>query len=166
MPSNFPVALKRIDMVNYKFIFHNAKTMHAFGVLPVVPMAYQCHPKFCHWQSLVTIGTNSMPMATIGCQWVLPFGANLADILEGRQNYQKFSRYPEAVALPSIETERVAEALIAMFSRVGIPSEMLNEHESRVTIEVMNDVIFEIATFEKPIITVQLTGIPLNKNQK
>ena len=50
------------------------------------------------------------------------------------------TRYPEAVALPSIETERVAEALIAMFSRVGIPSEMLIEHESRVTIEVMNEV--------------------------
>ena len=50
------------------------------------------------------------------------------------------TRYPEAVALPSIETERVAEALIAIFSRVGIPSEMLIEHESRVTIEVMNEV--------------------------
>ena len=49
------------------------------------------------------------------------------------------TRYPEAVALPSIETERVAEALIAMFSRVGIPSEMLIEQESRVTIEVMNE---------------------------
>ena len=50
------------------------------------------------------------------------------------------TRYPEAVALPSIETERVAEALIAMFSRVGIPSEILIEHERRVTIEVMNEV--------------------------
>ena len=50
------------------------------------------------------------------------------------------TRYPEAVALPSIETERVAEAWIGMFSRVGIPSEMLIEHESRVTIEVMNEV--------------------------
>ena len=49
------------------------------------------------------------------------------------------TRYPEAVALPSIETERVVEALIAMFSRVGIPSEMLMEHESKVTIEVMNE---------------------------
>ena len=29
------------------------------------------------------------------------------------------TRYPEAVALPSIETERVAEALVEMFSRVG-----------------------------------------------
>ena len=34
----------------------------------------------------------------------------------------------------------MAEALIAMFSRVGIPSEMLIEHESRVRIEVMNEV--------------------------
>ena len=50
------------------------------------------------------------------------------------------TRYPEAVALSNIETERVAEALIAMFSRVGIPSKMLMEHESRVTIEVMNEV--------------------------
>ena len=50
------------------------------------------------------------------------------------------TRYSEAVALPSIETELVVEALIAMFSRVGIPSEMLIEHESKVTIEVMNEV--------------------------
>ena len=50
------------------------------------------------------------------------------------------TRYPETVALPSIETERVAEEWIAMFSRVGIPSEMRIEHESRVTTEVMNEV--------------------------
>ena len=50
------------------------------------------------------------------------------------------TRYPEAVALPSIETERVAEALICMFSRVDILSEMLIEHEGRVTTEFMNEV--------------------------
>ena len=50
------------------------------------------------------------------------------------------TRYPEAVALPSIETERVAEALVGMFNRVGIPSEMLIQHESRVNIAVMNGV--------------------------
>ena len=50
------------------------------------------------------------------------------------------TRYPEAVALPSIETELVAEALITMLNRVGIPSEMLIEHDSRVTTEVMNEV--------------------------
>ena len=33
------------------------------------------------------------------------------------------TRYPEAVALPGIETERVTEALVEMFSRVGIPDE-------------------------------------------
>ena len=42
------------------------------------------------------------------------------------------TRYPEAVALPSIETERIAEALVYMFSRVGIPSEMLVDHNSVV----------------------------------
>ena len=31
------------------------------------------------------------------------------------------TRYPEAVALPKIETERVAEALLEVFSRVGFP---------------------------------------------
>ena len=34
------------------------------------------------------------------------------------------TRYPEAVALPGIETERVAEALVDVFSRVGVPREM------------------------------------------
>lgn len=37
------------------------------------------------------------------------------------------TRYPEAVALRGIETERVAEALVDIFSRVGVPSEMLTD---------------------------------------
>ena len=37
------------------------------------------------------------------------------------------TRYPEAVALLGIETERVAEAFVKMFSRVGIPDEMLTD---------------------------------------
>ena len=37
------------------------------------------------------------------------------------------TRYPEAVALPSIETERIAEVLVEMFSRVGAPDEMLTD---------------------------------------
>ena len=43
------------------------------------------------------------------------------------------TRYPEAVALPSIETERVAEALVKVFSRVGIPDEMLTDCGSQFT---------------------------------
>ena len=31
------------------------------------------------------------------------------------------TRYPEAIALPSIETQHVAEALVEMFSRVVVP---------------------------------------------
>ena len=37
------------------------------------------------------------------------------------------TRYPETVALPVIETERVAEALVEMFSRVGVPDDMLTD---------------------------------------
>ena len=33
------------------------------------------------------------------------------------------TRYPEAVALPSIETETVAEALVSIFCRVGYPKQ-------------------------------------------
>ena len=69
------------------------------------------------------------------------------------------TRYPEAVALPSIETERVAEALITMFSRVGIPNEMLIEHESRVTTEGMNEVS-RLLSLQK------LTTIPYRPNSK
>ena len=50
------------------------------------------------------------------------------------------TRYPETVALLSIETERVAEALVEMFSRVGIPDEMLTDCGSQFTAEVMKEV--------------------------
>ena len=50
------------------------------------------------------------------------------------------TRYPEAVALPGIETERVAEALVEMFIRVGIPDEMLTDCGSQFTAEVMKEV--------------------------
>ena len=50
------------------------------------------------------------------------------------------TRYPEAVALPSIETERVAEALVEMFGRVEIPDEMLTDCGSQFTAEVMKEV--------------------------
>ena len=46
------------------------------------------------------------------------------------------TRYPEAVALPSIETERAADASVEMFSRVGFPDEMLTDCGSRFTAEV------------------------------
>ncbi|XP_069139202.1 uncharacterized protein [Argopecten irradians] len=50
------------------------------------------------------------------------------------------TRYPEAVALKGIETERVAEALVDLFSRVGVPSEMLTDQGAQFTSEMMREV--------------------------
>ncbi|XP_064469691.1 uncharacterized protein LOC135384419 [Ornithodoros turicata] len=50
------------------------------------------------------------------------------------------TRYPDAVALPSIESERVAEALVEMFSRVGVPREVLSDRGSNFTSEMMREV--------------------------
>ena len=51
------------------------------------------------------------------------------------------TRDPVAIALPSIETKRVAEALVKMFSRVGIPNEMLMDCGSQFTSEIMKEVV-------------------------
>jgi hypothetical protein len=48
--------------------------------------------------------------------------------------------YPEAIALPGIETERVAKALVDIFSRVGVPQEMLSDQGSQFTSDVMKEV--------------------------
>lgn len=37
------------------------------------------------------------------------------------------TRYPEAFALPSCEAERIADTLIMLFSRVGIPKTILTD---------------------------------------
>ena len=37
------------------------------------------------------------------------------------------TRYPEAVPLKNIETKTVAEALMDMYSRLGIPKEVLSD---------------------------------------
>ncbi|XP_064468579.1 uncharacterized protein LOC135380569 [Ornithodoros turicata] len=50
------------------------------------------------------------------------------------------TRFPDAVALPSIETERVAEALVEMFARTGIPSEVLSDRGTNFTSDVMKEV--------------------------
>ncbi|XP_067659772.1 uncharacterized protein [Haliotis asinina] len=50
------------------------------------------------------------------------------------------TRYPEAVALPRIETEYVAEALLEIFCRVGVPKEILTDMGSQFTSAVMKEV--------------------------
>ena len=50
------------------------------------------------------------------------------------------TRYPEAKALPNIDTETVAEALLEMYSRVGFPSELLSDLGTQFTSDVMKEV--------------------------
>lgn len=50
------------------------------------------------------------------------------------------TRYPEAVALKGIETEMVAEALVDIFCRTGVPKEMLTDMGSQFTSELMAEV--------------------------
>ena len=50
------------------------------------------------------------------------------------------TRYPEAVALPGIEAERVAEALMVVFSRLGVPNEILSDNGTQFVSGVMKEV--------------------------
>ena len=50
------------------------------------------------------------------------------------------TRYPEAIALPYIDTPRVAEAMVNVFSRVGVPSEILTDQGSQFTSELIKEI--------------------------
>lgn len=54
------------------------------------------------------------------------------------------TRFPEAVALPSTETERVAEALLGIFTRVGFPKEILTDMGSQFTSDLMREISREL----------------------
>ena len=50
------------------------------------------------------------------------------------------TRYPEATPLKNIDTETVAEALVSMFSRIGIPEEILSDQGAQFMSNVMKEV--------------------------
>ncbi|KAH3717167.1 hypothetical protein DPMN_059947 [Dreissena polymorpha] len=50
------------------------------------------------------------------------------------------TRYPEAMALKNIETETVAEALVDIFTRVGVPQEMLSDMGAQFTSGLMKEI--------------------------
>ena len=50
------------------------------------------------------------------------------------------TRYPDAVVIPSIEKETFAEALVSMFSRVGVSKEVLTDMGSQFTSALMEEV--------------------------
>ena len=49
------------------------------------------------------------------------------------------TRYPDAVALQGISTQEVAEAMVEMFSRLGIPEKILTDRGSQFTSDHMNE---------------------------
>ena len=49
------------------------------------------------------------------------------------------TRYPEAIALKSIEAERVAEELLKLFARVGLPKEILTDQGSNFTSQLLTE---------------------------
>ena len=50
------------------------------------------------------------------------------------------TRYPEAIALPNIQTETIAEALFSVFSRIGFPKEILSDRGALFTSDIMEEV--------------------------
>ena len=50
------------------------------------------------------------------------------------------TRYPEATPLKNIDTETVAEALVAIYSRVGVPAEVLSDRGTQFTSDLMREV--------------------------
>ena len=50
------------------------------------------------------------------------------------------TRYPEVVPLKFIDAESVAEALVNIFTRVGVPSEILSDQGSQFLSRVMKEV--------------------------
>ena len=50
------------------------------------------------------------------------------------------TRYPEAIPLRSIDAEHIAEELIKVFSRVGVPREILTDQGSNFTSQLLAEV--------------------------
>ena len=50
------------------------------------------------------------------------------------------TRYPEAIPLKNINTETVAEALLDMYSRVGVPEEVLSDLGTQFTSNCMKEI--------------------------
>ncbi|MEL7308157.1 MAG: transposase family protein, partial [Pseudomonadota bacterium] len=50
------------------------------------------------------------------------------------------TRYPEATALKNIEAETVAEALVGIYCRVGVPEEMLTDMGTQFVSRCMKEV--------------------------
>ena len=67
------------------------------------------------------------PVSSRGNRWIL----TLIDYA---------TRYPEAIALKSTDTETVAEALLDIFSRVGVPNSIVSDNGPQFVSNIMKEV--------------------------
>ena len=67
-----------------------------------------------------------------------------------------YGRYPEAIPLRTTDAEHVAEELVTVFSRVGIPEEILTDQGSNF----MSQLLAEVCTF-KPFARVHTIPRPM-----
>ena len=88
------------------------------------------------------------PVSARGARWVL----TVVDVA---------TRYPEAIPLRSITTEAVAEALVEVFSRTGLPDEILSDNGSQFTSDVMRQVcrMLSIAQLHSSVYHAQGNGL-------
>ena len=50
------------------------------------------------------------------------------------------TRYPEAVPVKAIDAEHIAEELVKIFARVGIPEEILTDQGSNFTSQLLAEI--------------------------
>ena len=50
------------------------------------------------------------------------------------------TRYPEAIALKNIDTITIAESLVEVFSRVGVPREIFTDQGSQFRSDFMSEI--------------------------
>ena len=99
-----------------------------------------------------TVARGSVPQALLGDMPLIdqPFKRVAIDLVgpiapsDKRHRYiltlvDYATRYPEAVPLKNIDTETVAEALLDMYSRVGVPEEVLSDLGTQFTSDCMKE---------------------------
>ena len=78
------------------------------------------------------------PFKRVAIDLVGPFGPPSKDDHRYILTLVDFAtRYPEAVPLKNIDTETVAEALVDIFSRLGVPEEILSDLGTQFVFECM-----------------------------
>lgn len=86
--------------------------------MPLVPQPF-------HRVAMDVVGP--LPRSKRGNRFILTF-------------YDCASRYPEAVALPSVETPRVARELVTIFSRLGISEQILTDQSTNFMSATLEEV--------------------------